>query len=242
MYVDINIFFVSLRPICTKLSHVIIIAKKMKSIIWDLDGTLMDTLQDLHEAVNHALSAYHLPLRTLEETRMSVGNGVRRLMILSVPGGEDNPQFEGIFAEFKKYYLVHCQDHTGLYPGIAETLKELKRRGVRMAVVSNKLQSGVDELYEVWFKDTIEVAIGERPEMRRKPAPDMVDYAISQLGIMKEDAIYIGDSDVDIATARNSGLPCISVLWGFRDKNFLTAHGATTFAERPEDIVALISK
>jgi len=214
--------------------------KIKKSIIWDLDGTLMDTLQDLHEAVNHALSSCQMPLRTLEETRRSVGNGVRTLMKLSVPDGESNPLFEQVFNAFKQYYLIHCQDHTGLYPGIADLLKELKQKGIRMAVVSNKLQSGVDELYEVWFKDTIEIAIGERPEMNRKPAPDMVNLAIARMGIDKKDAIYIGDSDVDIATARNSGLPCISVLWGFRDKAFLADHGATIFAERPEDIIQIL--
>ena len=214
--------------------------KIKKSIIWDLDGTLMDTLQDLHEAVNHALTSCQMPPRTLEQTRSAVGNGVRTLMKLSVPDGEGNPQFEQVFDAFKQYYLIHCQDHTDLYPGIADLLKELKQRGVRMAVVSNKLQSGVDELYEVWFKDTIEIAIGERPEMSRKPAPDMVNLAISQMGIEKKDAIYIGDSDVDIATARNSNLPCISVLWGFRDREFLTEHGAMVFAERPEDILGII--
>lgn len=212
----------------------------MKTIIWDLDGTLMDTLQDLHEAVNHALAQFGMPQRTLEQIRWSVGNGVRKLVILSVPEGENNRQFEAVFAEFKRYYMVHCQDHTGLYPGIAELLKELKQNGVRMAVVSNKLQSGVDELYNVWFKDTIEVAVGERPEMQRKPAPDMVNFALKQLNIDKENAVYIGDSDVDLATAHNSGLPCISVLWGFRDKAFLEQHGATCFAEKPADILSLI--
>lgn len=210
--------------------------KKYSTIIWDLDGTLMDTLQDLFEAVNHALRQHQLPERSFEEVRQFVGNGVRRLMVLAVPGGEEHPDFEAIFAEFKSYYMIHCQDHTGLYPGIAETLQSLKRRGIRMAVVSNKLQAGVDELYQVWFRDTIEVAIGERPEMARKPAPDMVHLALRQLGVGIEDAVYIGDSDVDLATARNSGLPCISVLWGFRDKEFLVAHGGTTFVSRPEEI------
>ena len=215
---------------------------KITTIIWDLDGTLMDTLQDLADAVNHAMQVYNLPQHTIEEIRQYVGNGVRRLMVLSVPQGENDPRFEEIFAEFKAYYMVHCKDHTCLYAGVAETLRDLKQRGYRMAVVSNKLQSGVDELYEEYFKGVIDVAIGERPEMARKPAPDMVYAAMKVLGVSKEEAVYIGDSDVDLATARNSGLPCISVLWGFRDKSFLTEHGATTLAERPQDIPAILEK
>lgn len=216
--------------------------QKISAIIWDLDGTLMDTLQDLADAVNHALDCFGMPQHDLEEIRQFVGNGVRRLMQLSVPEGEDNPQFEQVFAEFKAYYMLHCKDHTCLYDGIQETLHALKEKGYRMAVVSNKLQSGVDELYEQYFKDTIEVAIGERPEMARKPAPDMVHAAIKALGIPMEEAVYIGDSDVDIATARNSGLPCISVLWGFRSKEFLQNHGGVVFSETPLDIIELLER
>ena len=132
--------------------------------------------------------------------------------------------------------MVHCQDNTDLYDGIADTLKALKQQGKKMAVVSNKLQKGVDELYRDYLSTIIDVAIGERPGMQRKPAPDMVDLALQELGVTKDEAVYIGDSDVDIMTARNAGLPCISVLWGFRDKDFLIQHGATTFAEKPSDI------
>lgn len=213
-----------------------------KVIIWDLDGTLMDTLQDLYLAVNYALRQYDMPERTFEEVRQFVGNGVRRLMVLAVPDGDDNPQFEDVFKCFKDYYVLHCQDNTGLYPGISATLQELKAQGCRMAVVSNKLQAGVDELYNVYFKDTIEVAIGERPEVNRKPQPDMVLLALKQMGVSKEDAVYIGDSEVDVATARNSGLPCISVLWGFRDKDILIANGATTFVNEPKEIITLLQE
>ena len=212
------------------------------TIIWDLDGTLMDTLQDLANAVNYALRKYNLPEHTIEEIRQYVGNGVRRLMILSVPQGEQHPQFEEIFAEFKAYYMVHCKDNTCLYAGVADMLSTLKQKGFRMAVVSNKLQLGVDELYEVYFKNTIEVAIGERPNVARKPAPDMVYAALQALNVPAEEAIYVGDSDVDLATARNAGLPCISVLWGFRDKEFLLRHGATTFAANPEECIDKITK
>ncbi len=213
---------------------------KITTIVWDLDGTLLDTLQDLANAVNHALECYGMPLLTLDEVRQYVGNGVRRLVVLSVPDGDRNPQFEAVFAEFKAYYVQHCKDNTCLYAGVAETLAELKRLGYRMAVVSNKLQSGVDELYEQYFRETIEVAIGERPEVARKPAPDMVYAALGALAVNRDEAVYVGDSDVDLATARNSGLPCISVLWGFRDREFLLANGATTFAEEPRQIIDIV--
>ena len=211
-----------------------------KVIIWDLDGTLMDTLQDLYLATNHALRAFGMPERSLDEVRCFVGNGVRRLIQLAVPQGDSNPLFEDVFKEFKAYYVEHCQDNTDLYPGIADTLQALKEAGYRMAVVSNKLQTGVDELHKEYFSQYIDVAIGERSGISRKPAPDMVVQALQELGADKEEAVYIGDSDVDIMTARNSGLPCISVLWGFRDRDFLLEHGATTFAQQPRDIIDLL--
>lgn len=221
---------------------------KFNTIIWDLDGTLMDTLQDLMNSVNYALDKHGMPVRTYKEIRSFVGNGVKRLLELSVPDGLNNPSFEEVFADFKSHYIVHCQDQTGLYEGIADTLKVLKARGIRMAVVSNKLQLGVTELFEsqvrtvgkedtICLKDYIEVAIGERPEMARKPAPDMVNKAFEEMGIDKQDAVYIGDSEVDLATARNSGLPCISVLWGFRDQGFLKEQGAQIFVEKPQQII-----
>ncbi len=212
----------------------------IKSIIWDLDGTLMDTLQDLFLAVNYALKQYNMPERTLDEVRQFVGNGVRRLIVLSVPEGEANPSFENVFSTFKEYYVLHCQEHTHLYPGIKDTLVWLKKNNYKMAVVSNKLQTGVTELYETYFKDTMEMAIGERSEVRRKPQPDMVNLALQQLGVMPTEAIYVGDSEVDIATARNAGLPCVSVLWGFRDKETLKRNGATTFVSTPQDIISLL--
>ncbi len=211
--------------------------KKYKNIIWDLDGTLLDTLYDLYLATNYALRTHGMPERTYEEVRQFVGNGVRRLMVLSVPDGEGNPDFEETFTTFKSYYVDHCRDNTGLYAGIAETLKELKARGYRMAIVSNKLQAGVTELHETFFKDSIDVAIGERPNIKRKPAPDMVYLAMKELGATKEDSVYIGDSEVDVATGHGAGLPCISVLWGFRTKEELLANGATDFVEKPAELL-----
>lgn len=222
-----------------------------KTIIWDLDGTLMDTLQDLMDSVNHALVKHGMPVCTYDEIRSFVGNGVKHLIELSVPGGIENPFFDEVFADFKSHYMEHCQDNTGLYEGIADTLKELKKHGIRMAVVSNKLQSGVTELVEskvrtvgkrdtICLKDYMDVAIGERPDMARKPAADMVNKAFEEMGIDKSDAVYIGDSEVDLATARNSGLPCISVLWGFRDRDLLEQYGAEVFAEKPLQILDFI--
>jgi len=213
----------------------------LEAVIFDLDGTLLDTLEDLANATNWALRHNGMPERTLAEVRGFVGNGVRKLIERSVPDGEANPLFEQTFKDFKRYYVGHCQERTRLYDGIPEMLAALKTHGLRMAIVSNKLQAGVDELYEQYFKDTVEVAIGERPELRRKPAPDMVELAMRELGVTKDEAIYVGDSDVDLQTARNSGLPCASVLWGFRDKDFLLEHGATTLIASPSDLVNLLT-
>lgn len=231
-----QIFFLILQ-ISSKNTKIDVL-ENYSTIIWDLDGTLMDTLKDLWLSTNHALKVYGMPERTYEEVRQFVGNGVRKLIERATPDGDNNPLFEDVFNEFKRYYMLHCQDNTQPYEGIIETLHKLKEQGKRMAIVSNKLQSGVTELHKQWFSDVIEVAVGERDGIKRKPAPDMVEVALNELGVDKQNAVYIGDSDVDIATARNSNLPCISVLWGFRDRDFLTYNGATTFAEKPENLLS----
>ena len=204
--------------------------------IFDLDGTLLDTLQDLATSVNYALRQHHMPEHSIDDVRRFVGNGVRRLMERAVPEGAANPTFEAAFATFREYYMEHSLDTTRPYDGIPELIHELKQRGCRMAVVSNKMMAATQELVHHFFPE-IEVAIGEHEAegIRKKPAPDTVFAAMKQLG--QGSAVYVGDSDVDLATARNSGLPCISVLWGFRDRDFLLAHGATTFVVRPMDIL-----
>ncbi len=213
---------------------------KYKAIIFDLDGTLTDTLEDLFLSINYALRYCGLPERTLDEVRHFVGNGIRKLVERSVPENTYPTVIEKCFDAFRSHYILHQQDHTRLYPGIAFLLTALHAKGYKMAVVSNKMQAGVDELADMFFGGVIDVAIGERPGIPIKPAPDMVMAALKELHTEPSEAIYVGDSDVDLQTAANAGLPCISVLWGFRSRNFLKAHGATVFAEEPQDILRLV--
>lgn len=211
--------------------------KEYSTYIFDLDGTLLSTLDDLAASTNFALRSCGLPERTTDEVRRFVGNGVKVLMERAVPGGEANPKFCAALATFRSHYLEHSLDSTRPYPGITEVLSVLKRSGKRVAVVSNKFCEATKELCRHFFGDLVEVAIGESEGIRRKPAPDTVEEALRQLGVGKAGAVYIGDSDVDVATARNCGLPCISVLWGFRDKEFLLENGADTFAAKPEELL-----
>ncbi len=215
---------------------------KKNTVIFDLDGTLLDTLQDLADATNYALRKQGMPERTIEEVRQFVGNGVRLLMIRAIPGGEENPLFEETFALFKSYYGEHCNDHTRPYEGIMELLATLREKGYAVAIVSNKIDFAVKELSKLYFQGIVPVAIGEKEGIRRKPAPDTVFEALKELGRTKEEAVYVGDSDVDIETAQNAGMPCISVLWGFRDKAFLKAHGASHYAEKAEEILKYVEE
>ena len=212
--------------------------KDFDTYIFDLDGTLLSSLEDLAASTNYALRWAGMPERTLEEVRMFVGNGVKLLMERAIPDGLQNPRFEEVYAKFREHYLMHNLDRTRPYDGVLELLAELKRRGKKLAIVSNKFYAATQDLAHHFFADTIEVAIGERENIRKKPAPDTVLEALRQLGASKDGAVYIGDSDVDVMTAKNSGLPCISVLWGFRDKEFLIEHGATLFVKTPHDILA----
>ncbi|MBP5409238.1 MAG: HAD-IIIA family hydrolase [Prevotella sp.] len=209
------------------------------TFIFDLDGTLLNTLDDLAASVNYALRTHGMPERTLDEVRSFVGNGVRLLMERAIPEGSANPRFEETFATFRAYYMEHSLDTTRPYDGIPEMIHALKQRGCRLAVVSNKFYAATQELIRHFFPE-ITVAIGEHESegIRKKPAPDTVFEALRQLGVGKEKAVYVGDSDVDLQTAHNSGLPCISVLWGFRNRDFLLAHGATTFISRPEKLLS----
>ena len=209
---------------------------KYKTYIFDLDGTLLSTLADLAASTNYALRTHHMPERSLDEVRRFVGNGVKKLMERAIPDGLNNPLFEETFATFRQHYMQHNLDTTQPYPGIMQLLEQLKGEDKNIAVVSNKFYAATRELCRHFFGDLVPVAIGEREDIRKKPAPDTVIEALRELGVDKEGAVYIGDSDVDIMTAKNSGMPCVSVLWGFRDKEFLLEHGATTLISKPEEM------
>ncbi len=215
--------------------------KKITTVVFDLDGTLLDTLEDLKEAVNHAMDFCGMPRRTLDEVRRFVGNGVKKLMVRAVPYGENNPDFDRAFDAFKQYYGEHCNDATRAYDGIPELLDVLKNSGYTLAIVSNKIDSAVQDLTNKYFPQ-VDVAIGDREHLQRKPYPDSVNLALKELGKTREETVYVGDSDVDLATAKNAGLPCISVLWGFRDREFLVEHGAETFVEKPMEIMKALKE
>nr|WP_198007427.1 HAD-IA family hydrolase [Prevotella sp. oral taxon 472] len=211
--------------------------REYDSYIFDLDGTLLDTLTDLAASCNYALLQHGMAQRTIDEVRMFVGNGVKKLMERAIPDGLANPQFDEVYQCFRQHYLKHGLDHTAPYPGVLPMLAELKRRNKKIAVVSNKFYRATEELCKHFFNQYVEVAIGEREGIKKKPAPDTVLEALAQLGVTGDNAVYIGDSDVDIATANNCQLPCISVLWGFRDKDFLLRSGATTLINTPEELL-----
>ncbi len=213
---------------------------KYKAVIFDLDGTLLNTLEDLRDSVNYALNKYGMPERSLEEIRRFVGNGVERLMVLAVPEGKENPLFNQAFSDFKAHYLIHCNDKTGPYDGIMELLARLSEEGYLLAIVSNKYMNAVQELKDMYFGDYVKVAIGEQTGIRKKPAPDTVLEAMRELNVAKEDCIYVGDSEVDIQTARNTGIPCISVAWGFRTRQEQEEAGGNIFVSDPMEIPDLL--
>lgn len=211
-----------------------------KAIVFDLDGTLLDTLTDLAASTNYALRSCGMPEHSIDDVRRFVGNGVRMLMTRAVSDGESNPRFDEAFSVFRQHYMQHCLDTTCPYPGIMEALARLKEKGMMLAIVSNKMQAATEELRQHFFSQYIDVAIGESAAIRKKPAPDTVNEALRLLGISHDEAIYVGDSDVDIDTARAAMMPCASVLWGFRDRQFLLNHGATRLLSSPEELLSLV--
>lgn len=211
--------------------------KEFDTYVFDLDGTLLETLNDLAASTNYALRTNNFPEHTVEEVRMFVGNGVKKLIERAIPNGLENPKFNTVLDSFRQHYLEHNLDTTNPYKGIPELLKELKARGKKLAIVSNKFYAATQDLAHHFFPDTIEIAIGERDDIKKKPAPDTVLEALRQLGVSKDGAVYIGDSDVDIMTAKNCGIPCVSVFWGFRDKDFLIKHGGNIFIEHPNELL-----
>lgn len=208
------------------------------TVVFDLDGTLLNTLEDLHLSTNAALAEHGLPARSLEEVRRFVGNGIRRLIERAVPTGTDVAEQEAVYDAFCAHYAAHCEDHTGPYPGIPGLLARLRAADVRLAVVSNKGDFAVQELVARQFPDAFDAVLGESEAtgIRRKPAPDMVLAALERMGADRDGMVYIGDSEVDIQTAANVGCPCISCTWGFRSMDELLDAGATTFVDTPDEL------
>lgn len=206
--------------------------------IFDLDGTLLDSLEDLHLSTNAALAEHGLPARSLEEVRRFVGNGIRKLVERAVPAGTDDAQRDAVYEDFCAHYAAHCEDHTGPYAGIPELLAHLRAAGVRLAVVSNKGDFAVQELVSRQFPDTFDAILGENEAagIRKKPAPDMVEAALERMGATRDSLVYIGDSEVDVQTAANVGCPCVSCTWGFRSVDELLAAGATVFVDTPDEL------
>lgn len=215
---------------------------KYTTIVFDCDGTLLDTLTDLRNAVNYVLRLHKFPERSVPQVKASLGNGVAHLMRESLPNSVTDNEFNTYLDEFKTYYGEHLQDYTAPYPGILDMLDTLRAKGYKLAVVSNKIQEGITPLNKEYFGDRLPVAIGERPGLQRKPAPDMVLQALKELDSTPEESIYIGDSEVDVATANNSGLLCIGVTWGFRDETLHHELGVQYIARKAEDIVTIIEE
>ena len=215
--------------------------KNIDTVIFDMDGTTLNTLVDLANAVNYVLSSFDMPTHEVLEYRKWFGNGIRYAIRCAVPSDTSEDTIDKMLPVFKEYYGVHCLDETRPYDGILELMKALKSHGYKMAIVSNKIDPAVKELNKRFFSEYVDVAIGERDGIRRKPAPDTVIEALKELGSSEDNSIYIGDSEVDFETANNSHLPSILVLWGFRDKEYLLSLGAKEFASKPLDIFDILT-
>ena len=209
-----------------------------KSVIFDLDGTLLDTLNDLKDSINAALVHNGFPARTTDEVRQFVGNGLGKLAERAIPDGLANPLYEQVLAETRKIYAQKSNDTTKPYDGVPALLQNLLDRGYQLAVVSNKPDAQVKSLCKIYFPK-IPVAVGQRDGFQLKPAPDSVLETMRQLGCTADEVVYVGDSEVDVLTAKNTGIPCISVLWGFRSKQQLLDAGAVCFAETPAEMLNL---
>lgn len=213
---------------------------KKKLAIFDMDGTILDTLDDLTDSINYALSYCGFPEHTKDDVRRFVGNGILKLVKRSVPPYAGEADIEKVFQVFKDYYKLHCRDKTRPYPGIVNVIETLKEKGYFIAVVSNKADFAVQELCLRYFPGLIDYAVGERDGIKKKPAPDSVLSVMGALNVRPEESIYIGDSDVDIATAKNAGICCLTVTWGFRDREYLKRCGADVFAHKADEILDLL--
>lgn len=215
--------------------------KKYDTVVFDLDGTLLDTIDDLSDSVNFALSERGFAPHTVSEIKSFVGNGVAKLIDRSVPEGTSEQEKANTLESFKRHYAGNCENKTKPYDGVVKLLNDLRNDGYKIAVVSNKIDSAVSVLCKKYFGERVDFCIGDRAGLARKPAPDAVFEALKKLSAVPETSIYIGDSDVDIRTAENAGMDCISVSWGFRSKEFLIKSGASVIADKPADIFLLLS-
>ncbi|MBE6130200.1 MAG: HAD family hydrolase [Erysipelotrichaceae bacterium] len=207
-----------------------------KAVIFDLDGTILNTLDDLYYSTNYALVKYNLNKRTYEEIRCFVGNGVKVLIEKAV--GENHQHLvDNVILEFKNHYKEHSLDHIKEYDGIKEVLIELKRKGLKLAVVTNKFNQAAQDIINKYFNGIFDIVLGETKELNRKPHPDMCNYVLQKLKVSSTEALYVGDSDVDIMTAKNANLKCISCSWGFRTKDELFSSGANIIIDNPFDII-----
>ena len=213
---------------------------KYKLALFDMDGTILDTLEDLTDATNVIMEKYGYPTHGIDAVRTFVGNGLRKLIERAVPADTDAAKIDTMLADFKVYYADHCADKTHAYPGVSAMIARLRAQGIITAVVSNKVDEGVQELVKTYFPGLFDLAVGERPNVKPKPAPDMVFAALEALKIDIRDAVFIGDSDVDLKTAQNAGIDGIFVDWGFRTPEVLRALGAETIVSTPEAVEQLI--
>lgn len=213
---------------------------KYDAVIFDLDGTLTDTLEDLKDSVNFALRSFGFPERTLDEVRSFVGNGVKKLIFQSVPCGTDEKTAEDCLAVFKEYYKDHSLVKTKPYDGIVPMLAELKKQGIKTAVVTNKMNEAAQDIVRIFFDGLIEITVGQIDGIAQKPQPDGIFSVLETLGVSKDKAVYVGDSEVDCITAKNAGIPCVGVTWGFRDESVLRENGADCIISYPQDIFAVI--
>ena len=214
---------------------------KYETVIFDLDGTLLDTLDDLADATNRTMEHFGFPKRSREEIRSFVGNGIAKLVERAIPGGTDNPKYEEALAWQKEYYNDHCLEKTVPYPGIMDLLKKLYEQGYKLGIVSNKPQPSVERLTQIFFRDYISISVGDKKGVARKPAPDSVLEAVRQLGSTLEKSIYVGDSEVDIQTADNAGIACIAVSWGFRDYEQLRQAQAVHICKNSQQLLDMIN-
>lgn len=213
---------------------------KYKIAIFDLDGTLLNTLEDLKNSLNYALNNFGYPVRTLDEVRRFVGNGIRKLIERSVPDSLTESEILNVYNKFTEHYSEHCADSTKPYNGIIDMLQLLRKKGIKTAVVSNKADYAVQSLCKNYFDGLFDAIAGEKVGIRKKPFPDSVKSILTTLKIKNNDAVYIGDSDVDIQTAKNSETDCIIVDWGFRDRCFLIEAGAKTIVSTANQLQQLI--